>query len=80
MRYRVAKKIIMRTNAGATYRKTTYARAYRMVVRRMRQYYPAHYENWYYSKKMALDLNSMMEANGFEARFNMNVVVVREAA
>jgi hypothetical protein len=80
MRYRVAKKIIQHTNAGASYRPKTYAKAYRIIMRRVRRYYPAYYANLYYSQKTTRDLNDTMKANGLDYTFDVQVVIAQEAA
>lgn len=80
MRYRIAKKIIKRVNEGAKYRLDTYRKALQIVTRRLRWYHPRYYEQWYHSQEMTRSVNDMMEQNGLEQRFEINVAIVQDQA
>ena len=80
MKYRIAKKVIKRSNAGARYPRKTYLEAGKVWMRRTKRYYPTFYANWYFSQKATRDLNKMMKARGLDHTFKIDVVIAQEAA
>lgn len=61
MNRRIAKKVVKRANAGAKYRQSTHRKAFHLVMKRFRRYYPLAYRNWYYSQMLTRQMKELRD-------------------